>query len=164
MQGECIFCQIAQGQSPCHLINQDEWNMAFLDIFPNTVGATVVIPKAHYPSDYSKLNKFARASIGEFLAEVMKQLTNFFDDVGRCGVVMEGYGINHFHYKVYPLHGTPKESPSGDGWTQILSPPEMHVMHERYRGYVTSASGPKADSEQLAKLAKQLYKDWCEKP
>ena len=47
---DCIFCNIVAGKSPSHTIWEDEHFLAFLSIFPNTDGVTVVIPKKHYPS------------------------------------------------------------------------------------------------------------------
>lgn len=41
----CIFCQIVEGKAPCHKVWEDEHHLAFLSIFPNTDGFTVVIPK-----------------------------------------------------------------------------------------------------------------------
>ena len=46
----CIFCQIVEGKAPCHKIWEDEHHLAFLSIFPNTDGFTVVIPKSVTPS------------------------------------------------------------------------------------------------------------------
>lgn len=147
----CIFCQIAAGEAPCHLVTWDNLHMAFLDIFPNTPGATVVIPKDHYSSDYTQLPSQVRTGLSEFLAEVMELLADRLPNVGRCGVAVEGYGIDHFHYKVYPLHGTPK-----DGWREIRSPIEVRELVSSYRGYFTTASGPPADFDQLAELARKL--------
>ncbi|MBW2971045.1 HIT domain-containing protein, partial [Candidatus Woesearchaeota archaeon] len=48
--GECIFCKIVKGEIPCHNIWEDEKHIAFLSIFPNTPGFTVVATKKHYPS------------------------------------------------------------------------------------------------------------------
>ena len=47
---DCIFCKIVNGEVPCHKVWEDEKHLAFLTIFPNTEGVTVVIPKKHYPS------------------------------------------------------------------------------------------------------------------
>ena len=47
---DCIFCRIVADESPCHRIWEDENHLAFLSIYPNTPGVTVVIPKAHRPS------------------------------------------------------------------------------------------------------------------
>src|SRR3989344_9098331 len=46
----CIFCQIVSREAPSYTIWEDEKHIAFLSIFPNTEGTTVVITKAHYPS------------------------------------------------------------------------------------------------------------------
>ena len=48
--GNCIFCEIVKKNIPSHTIWEDEKHLAFLSIFPNTEGFTVVIPKKHYPS------------------------------------------------------------------------------------------------------------------
>lgn len=49
MQG-CIFCKIVKGEAPFHKVWEDEKHLAFLSIFPNTEGFSVVITKKHYPS------------------------------------------------------------------------------------------------------------------
>ena len=46
----CIFCAIVEGRAPCHKIWEDEEHLAFLSIFPNTEGFSVVVTKKHYPS------------------------------------------------------------------------------------------------------------------
>jgi hypothetical protein len=40
----CIFCQIVTGQAPCHPIWEDDGHLAFLSIFPNTPGFSVLFP------------------------------------------------------------------------------------------------------------------------
>ncbi|WP_242688263.1 HIT family protein [Photorhabdus stackebrandtii] len=46
----CIFCEIITRKSPAHVIWEDNDYIAFLSIYPNTPGVTVVIPKKHYGS------------------------------------------------------------------------------------------------------------------
>jgi diadenosine tetraphosphate (Ap4A) HIT family hydrolase len=48
---DCIFCAIAEGKSPAFKIWENDEFMAFLDLFPNTKGQSLVIPKKHYESD-----------------------------------------------------------------------------------------------------------------
>jgi diadenosine tetraphosphate (Ap4A) HIT family hydrolase len=50
MEEDCIFCKIVKGKAPCHKIWEDEKHLAFLSIFPNTEGFSVVITKQHYSS------------------------------------------------------------------------------------------------------------------
>ncbi len=46
----CIFCEIVKGNAPSYTVWEDNAHLAFLSIFPNTEGVTVVIPKEHHSS------------------------------------------------------------------------------------------------------------------
>jgi len=113
----CIFCDIAAGKAPCHKIWEDDDHLAFLSIFPNTDGFSVVIPKAHHPSYAFDLPDEVLSALMLATKRVAKQLDRAFDDVGRCGMVFEGYGVDHVHAKLIPLHGTA----SLDQWRPIES-------------------------------------------
>lgn len=45
---DCVFCAIVAGDSPAHVIYEDEHTVAFLDIAPFTRGHTLVVPRAHH--------------------------------------------------------------------------------------------------------------------
>ena len=47
----CVFCQIANKKTLSHIVDKNEFFIAFLSIYPNNLGTTVVIPKGHYSSD-----------------------------------------------------------------------------------------------------------------
>lgn len=146
---DCVFCKIVEGKIPCHKIYEDKEHLAFLDIYPNTKGMTIVIPKKHFSSyvfempnkDYHKL------------LEVTKKVAKGLDKALECkrtAMVMEGMGINHAHIKLYPLHGL-KEKFKG-----ILS--KKKVYFEKYKGYLTTQLGPRAKDEELEKLASKIRK------
>jgi histidine triad (HIT) family protein len=44
----CIFCKIVAGEAPAAKVYEDDFSLAFLDLFPASEGHTLVIPKAHY--------------------------------------------------------------------------------------------------------------------
>ncbi len=44
----CIFCKIAKKEIPAHIVYEDDYFLAFLDIHPHTPGHVQVIPKKHY--------------------------------------------------------------------------------------------------------------------
>ncbi len=46
-QPGCLFCRIADGSEPAHVIVDDQHTMAFLDTRPVFVGHALVVPKAH---------------------------------------------------------------------------------------------------------------------
>ena len=56
---DCLFCKIASGEVSCHKIWEDENHLAFLSVYPNTEGVSVVITKnimivmhMHFPMKY----------------------------------------------------------------------------------------------------------------
>lgn len=44
---DCIFCKIARNELSAERVYEDEKTLAFLDIRPNNLGHTLVIPKHH---------------------------------------------------------------------------------------------------------------------
>ena len=150
---QCIFCEIAAGRfSTPGIFWEDTEFMAFLSINPNTEGFSCVIPKAHFGTDVLKmpndvLQRFILAS-----KTVSQILENYFSDVGRVGVIMEGTGVDHAHIKLVPMHGT--ENLKRGEWKQYLS--EKEVWFDTYEGWISSGGGPMADPAKLATLAKEL--------
>jgi histidine triad (HIT) family protein len=43
----CVFCDIAAGEVPAHVVHSDELTLAFLDFRPLFVGHTLLIPRDH---------------------------------------------------------------------------------------------------------------------
>ena len=81
-------------------------------------------------------------------------MENYFTDVGRVGLIMEGTGIDHAHIKLIPMHGT--EHIKRGEWKQMPSGKEVWFDH--YEGWISSAGGPMADPEKLKKLATDIIK------
>jgi histidine triad (HIT) family protein len=146
---DCIFCKIISGESPSFKIWEDEKHLAFLSIFPNTEGFSVVIPKKHYPSYVFDLPQDIRAELVEAAGKVAKLLDEKFKDVGRTAMIFEGFGVDHIHAKLFPMHGTKMEN-----WQQKSSNIEKYF--EKYEGYVSSHDFKRADNEELARLAEKL--------
>ena len=84
--------------------------------------------------------------------KVSEVLENYFPDVGRVGLMMEGTGINHAHIKLMPLHGT--ENLKSGGWQQHLS--GKNFWFKQYEGWICSGGGPKANRDDLRELANKL--------
>ncbi len=153
-ENKCVFCEIALGNIKTASFWEDDEFMAFLSIDPNTEGFSCVIPKKHFDSDVLKMpdNVLERFIIAS--KKVAQVLENFYPDVGRVGLIMEGTGINHAHIKLVPMHGT--EHMKRGEWKQILS--GKNFWFEKYEGWLSSGSGPMADREKLDELAGKLKK------
>lgn len=147
---ECIFCKIVDGTSPGHKIWEDEKYIAFLSIFPNTEGTTVVIPKAHYTSYAFDLPDDVLTGLMLATKKVAKLLDERLSDVGRTALVFEGFGVDHIHAKLFPMHGTADMAE----WRPIES--RIDKYFDQYEGYVSSHDYKREDDEKLAALAKLI--------
>ncbi len=149
---DCIFCKIIRGESPCHTVWEDEKHLAFLSIFPNTKGFTVVITKTHYPSYHFDASEEVLTNLIIASKKVAKILDSKLEDVGRTGLIAEGFGVDHLHTKLVPMHGTKIKK-----WKPLHS--KMNQFFEKYEGYLSSHDCGRADDSELAELAKRLRED-----
>lgn len=102
----CVFCAIAAGDGPCHKVWEDEGHLAFLSIFPNTDGFTVVIPRQHYSSYAFDLEDTVLFELVVAAKRVGLLIDRTLQRVGRTGMIFEGFGVDHVHAKLFPMHGT----------------------------------------------------------
>lgn len=147
----CVFCEIVAGRAPAHVIYEDDEHLAFLSIFPNTEGASVVIPKDHHSSYIADIPAQVAHALHTTAIDVAQILDRAFDDTARTAFVYEGYGVDHVHAKLFPLHGTAAQ---GDQWQAMTS--DISTYFDRYRGYVSSHDSDRADDDALAKLAAMI--------
>lgn len=146
---ECIFCKIVAGTAPSHQVWENDAHLAFLSIFPNTEGVTVVITKEHHPSYIADLPNEVSNGILNAAKIVAKKIDTAYDDVDRCGFVFEGFGVNHIHAKLFPLHGTRSED-----WKEHKS--NVDKYFEYYEGHISSHDHDRADDAALAKIAEKI--------
>lgn len=149
----CIFCQIVNGKLQSHKVWEDEKHLAFLSIYPNTLGVTVVITKKHFESYAFDLPDEVLSDLVIAAKTVGKLLDSKLPDVGRTGMVFEGYGINHIHAKLFPLHATKYNE-----WKAIKSNVDKFFI--KYEGYISSHDYKRADDLELENLAKMIRDDY----
>lgn len=147
---DCIFCKIVKGESPCHRIWEDEKHLAFLSIFPNTDGFSVVMRKEHNPSYAFDVDDEVLKEMVIAAKKVGKLIDSKLEDVGRTGLMFEGFGVDHFHAKLFPMHGTANMKE----WKPIESP--SRVFYKQYPGYLSSHDADRADDAVLAEIAKKI--------
>lgn len=146
----CIFCKIVSGEAPSHKVWEDDGHLAFLSIFPNTEGTTVVITKSHQTSYVFDLPDEVLSGLMLATKKVAKLLDAKLEDVGRTAMVFEGYGVDHIHAKLFPMHGTADVKE----WKNIES--NIAKYFDKYEGYISSHNHERADDSALAKLAEKL--------
>ena len=151
-QKECIFCKIVKDEMQTYKVWEDNEHLAFLSIFPNTEGVTVVVPKKHYTSYAFDLPEEVLSSLILAAKKVAKLLDSKLDDVGRTALVFEGFGINHVHAKLFPLHGTKDMSK----WEPLSS--NKKKFFQKYPGYVSSHDADLAKEEDLKKVQDKIIR------
>jgi len=146
----CIFCKIIKGEIPSVKIWEDKNFLAILDVFPNTKGMTLVMPKKHFDSEVFEIDDKKYKDLFLAAKKVSKILKKGLK-VNRVAMVMEGMGVNHAHIKLYPLHGV------GPKFKSCLA--EKKVFLKKYQGYLTTQMGPQADIKELDKIAQQITRN-----
>ncbi len=98
-----VFSKIIKGEIPCYKIYEDEKNLAFLDIAPETKGHALVIPKA----DVDKIYELEDEDyISLFLA--VKKVAKRMEEVLGERIIMKvmGTDVPHAHVHLMPLDKT----------------------------------------------------------
>ncbi len=151
---DCIFCQMQAGITPCHQIWEDGDHFAFLSIFPNTLGFTVIATKNHFSSYAFEQTDDVLTALVLATKQVAQILDSYFEDVNRCGMFFEGYGIDHLHSKLFPMHGT---GTGQEAW-KIQETTTNTTYYEQYPGFLSSNNASRADDAQLASVASAIRK------
>lgn len=101
----CVFCNIVSGTIPSYKIFENEQVYAFLDIHPNTLGHTLVIPKKHHenllvtPSELvAELMNVAQMIAPRILHAVGSRGCNITTNVGE----VSGQVVMHTHIHIIP--------------------------------------------------------------
>ena len=82
--------------------------------------------------------------------QVARRLDRALDGVARCGMFFEGYGVDHLHAKLFPMHGT------GNDATFKPIESRLDKYFDVYEGYLSSHEYRRADDVELAALAARI--------
>ena len=97
-----IFTKIIQGEIPSYKIAEDDNFYAFLDINPNAVGHTLVIPKKEENKVFD-LPKEEYLALMDFSYRVAKAIEKTIS-CERVGMSVVGLEVPHVHVHLIPLN------------------------------------------------------------
>jgi histidine triad (HIT) family protein len=128
--GANIFAKILRGEAPCVKIFEDDNVLAFMDIFPQSQGHCLVIPKH---TTARNLMDFPPDRLGMLFAAVQK-LSNAVVKALNCdGVIVTqfngapaGQTVFHLHVHVIPRYANLPLQPHHGG-----KPADMAVLREQ---------------------------------
>jgi len=96
---DCIFCKIVKREIPSYKIYEDDEFLGFLDVFPETEGHTLVIPKMHVEQVWDYPN------LGKYFEVVGKVARSYRDKTGGKMVRLMIFGIDVPHAHIHLLPG-----------------------------------------------------------
>lgn len=134
----CIFCRIASGAIPAHVVHEDDRLKAFLDIRPIRRGHVLIVPKEHhdYYDDMPADLVAAVVHLGQRLGKAMKAAYG----VERVAFLFTGTDVAHVHAHVVPMH---------DKW-DITSP--VYIQQQG----LSFQLAPQATDEELREVVAEI--------
>ena len=103
-----IFAQIIRGEAPCYKLYEDEDVLAFLDVFPQSFGHTLVIPKRSAARNILEIDA---DSLSKVMAVVQKLTGVIVDELEPAGVQVAqfngapaGQTVFHIHMHIVPRY------------------------------------------------------------
>jgi histidine triad (HIT) family protein len=102
---DCVFCKIIDGTIPAYKVYEDDETLAFLDIRPNNLGQTLVIPKDHTENIYT-ISPETLCRVALTVQKVAMAVRNG-TDVDGINIIMNnepaaGQVVFHAHIHVIP--------------------------------------------------------------
>lgn len=101
-----IFAQIIRGEAPCYKLYEDDEVLAFLDLFPQSYGHSLVIPKNAQARNILEIDE---ASLAKVMAVVQKLSRALVEELEPAGVQVAqfngapaGQTVFHIHMHVIP--------------------------------------------------------------
>jgi histidine triad (HIT) family protein len=105
---ECVFCDIAAGEAPAQIVDEDAETIAFMDINPGARGHALVVPRRHYEN----LLEIEPDALAATMAAARRLAERIKERLGADGVVLwnscgatAGQVVMHFHVHVIPTYG-----------------------------------------------------------
>lgn len=117
-----IFSKIITGEIPSYKIYENEHVVAFLDIYPDCNGHTLVIPK-NYVKDIEDIDNDTLIHIFDAAKEIKKIMEKKLKIDGLTFVQNNGeiQEIKHFHLHLKPYYKNKQENLSLDEVHKILT-------------------------------------------
>lgn len=98
-----VFTKIIKGEIPCYKIYEDDKNLAFLDIHPESKGHVLVIPKVEVDKIYDLPDEDYQS-----LMSVVKKISKHMEKQlgARTIIKVVGTDVPHAHVHLMPLDDT----------------------------------------------------------
>lgn len=118
--GDNIFAKIVRGDAPCVKLFEDDNTLAFLDVFPQSEGHSLVIHKSATATNVFDIDKSALGvligTVQHVGAGIKKALTPDGVRIAQFNGAAAGQTVFHLHFHIIPVYdGAPLGAHGQDG-------------------------------------------------
>ena len=119
-----IFAQIIRGDAPCYRLYEDDDVLAFLDLFPQSYGHALVIPKCSAARNLLDVDPEALAKVMAVVQRLSRVITEELKPAGvqvaQFNGAPAGQTVFHLHFHIIPryegeglgIHASQKADPA----------------------------------------------------
>jgi histidine triad (HIT) family protein len=123
---DCLFCSIAAGEEPAHVVLEDERFLAFLDRRPLFPGHSLLVPRDHHET----LAELPEKLVGPLFANAKLLSRAIPDAVGKPGSFVAlnnvvSQSVPHLHVHIVPRK--PKDGLRGFFWPRTKYKGDDHA-------------------------------------
>ncbi len=103
-----IFAQIIRGDAPCYKLYEDDDVLAFLDLFPQSFGHTLVIPKRSAACNILDVDSEALAKVIKVVQRLTRAIVAELEpdgvQVAQFNGAPAGQTVFHIHMHIVPRY------------------------------------------------------------
>ena len=103
-----IFAQIIRGDAPCYKLYEDDDVLAFLDVFPQSFGHTLVIPKRSAARNILEVDTEALAKVMGVVQKLTRVVVEELEPAGvqiaQFNGAPAGQTVFHIHVHIVPRY------------------------------------------------------------
>ncbi|WP_165676546.1 HIT family protein [Metapseudomonas otitidis] len=127
-----IFAQIIRGDAPCYRLYEDDDVLAFLDLFPQSYGHALVIPKRSAARNLLDVDPEALVKVMAVVQRLSRVITEELKPAGvqvaQFNGAPAGQTVFHLHFHIIPRY-------EGEGLgihaSQKADPAELEALQAR---------------------------------
>lgn len=118
---DCIFCKIINGDIPSYKLYEDDIVIVILDVNPDTLGHSLVIPKKHI-TDITDMDNDTFTHIIDVARNIKKTLEEKLNINGLTLIQNNGdvQEVKHFHLHLKPFYNETVENKTVEEVYQVL--------------------------------------------
>lgn len=103
--GNCIFCKIVAGESPCSKVYEDDFVVCFMDIYPASRGHVLIATKEHF-DDVVAISDGPIRAVGSATRKMARAINQTLAPDGisvvQANGTAAGQTVIHYHVHVLP--------------------------------------------------------------